>query len=259
MKGQPTRLSAAHPSNMDQIETLTGHRTLSPLIPGDRRFSLSKPFFVVVLTRVYEDAVVEDERKYRAPHIPAGYPGFSAGREDDSSGGAPESSVVHLISVLCTGPDTNNLYVTGSGLVANSLRRIQVPVLPALSVIPRGSWGDVARRFTMIRWIGSTTRKVFFLSADRRRLWRRPPRARMRALHKHADARRRDSCATPPRARRAMGCSWSRAGRAAAAQLHALLSHIDGDRHAQIGCALVAHVGRWVLLWAIRCAMEAGR
>ncbi|KZV31937.1 hypothetical protein F511_13376 [Dorcoceras hygrometricum] len=25
----------------------------------------------------------------------------------------------------------------------------------ALSVIPRGSWGDVARRFTMIRWIGS--------------------------------------------------------------------------------------------------------
>ncbi|KZV44660.1 Sel1-repeat containing protein [Dorcoceras hygrometricum] len=26
--------------------------------------------------------------------------------------------------------------------------------LPALSVIPRGSWGDVARRFTMIRWAG---------------------------------------------------------------------------------------------------------
>ncbi|KZT76680.1 protein LUTEIN DEFICIENT 5, chloroplastic [Dorcoceras hygrometricum] len=25
--------------------------------------------------------------------------------------------------------------------------------LQALSVIPRGSWGDVARRFTMIRWI----------------------------------------------------------------------------------------------------------
>ncbi|KZV43620.1 hypothetical protein F511_00171 [Dorcoceras hygrometricum] len=24
--------------------------------------------------------------------------------------------------------------------------------LQALSVIPRGSWGDVARRFTMIRW-----------------------------------------------------------------------------------------------------------
>ncbi|KZV43842.1 hypothetical protein F511_18899 [Dorcoceras hygrometricum] len=26
--------------------------------------------------------------------------------------------------------------------------------LQALSVIPRGSWGDVARRFTMIRWAG---------------------------------------------------------------------------------------------------------
>ncbi|KZV24198.1 hypothetical protein F511_09142 [Dorcoceras hygrometricum] len=26
--------------------------------------------------------------------------------------------------------------------------------LQALSVIPRGSWGDVARRFTMIRWVG---------------------------------------------------------------------------------------------------------
>ncbi|KZV18550.1 hypothetical protein F511_34889 [Dorcoceras hygrometricum] len=26
------------------------------------------------------------------------------------------------------------------------------PVSLALSVIPRGSWGDVARRFTMIRW-----------------------------------------------------------------------------------------------------------
>ncbi|KZV52864.1 DNA-directed RNA polymerase V subunit 1 [Dorcoceras hygrometricum] len=28
--------------------------------------------------------------------------------------------------------------------------------LQALSVIPRGSWGDVARRFTMIRWAGHT-------------------------------------------------------------------------------------------------------
>ncbi|KZV33006.1 hypothetical protein F511_24536 [Dorcoceras hygrometricum] len=26
--------------------------------------------------------------------------------------------------------------------------------LQALSVIPRGSWGDVSRRFTMIRWAG---------------------------------------------------------------------------------------------------------
>ncbi|KZV39017.1 G-type lectin S-receptor-like serine/threonine-protein kinase [Dorcoceras hygrometricum] len=28
----------------------------------------------------------------------------------------------------------------------------EVLVVLALSVIPRGSWGDVARRFTMIRW-----------------------------------------------------------------------------------------------------------
>ncbi|KZV23835.1 hypothetical protein F511_30589 [Dorcoceras hygrometricum] len=32
--------------------------------------------------------------------------------------------------------------------------------LKALSVIPRGSWGDVARRFTMIRWAGSVCRKA---------------------------------------------------------------------------------------------------
>ncbi|KZV32114.1 hypothetical protein F511_29558 [Dorcoceras hygrometricum] len=29
--------------------------------------------------------------------------------------------------------------------------------LQALSVIPRGTWGDVARRFTMIRWANSAT------------------------------------------------------------------------------------------------------
>ncbi|KZV44922.1 NADH dehydrogenase [Dorcoceras hygrometricum] len=33
--------------------------------------------------------------------------------------------------------------------------------LQALSVIPRGSWGDVARRFTMIRWAGSKQAKGF--------------------------------------------------------------------------------------------------
>ncbi|KZV29781.1 hypothetical protein F511_33523 [Dorcoceras hygrometricum] len=31
--------------------------------------------------------------------------------------------------------------------------------LQALSVIPRGSWGDVARRFTMIRWYGNQTKR----------------------------------------------------------------------------------------------------
>ncbi|KZV21255.1 hypothetical protein F511_25282 [Dorcoceras hygrometricum] len=34
------------------------------------------------------DAVIEDERQYRSPHLPAGYQGFSAGRGDDSAGGA---------------------------------------------------------------------------------------------------------------------------------------------------------------------------
>ncbi|KZV58148.1 hypothetical protein F511_02741 [Dorcoceras hygrometricum] len=33
--------------------------------------------------------------------------------------------------------------------------------LKALSVIPRGSWGDVARRFTMIRWVSP---KMWFRS-----------------------------------------------------------------------------------------------
>ncbi|KZV41894.1 acyl-CoA dehydrogenase-related protein [Dorcoceras hygrometricum] len=32
--------------------------------------------------------------------------------------------------------------------------------LQALSVIPRGSWGDVARRFTMIRWTAAAAAAV---------------------------------------------------------------------------------------------------
>ncbi|KZV06669.1 acyl-CoA dehydrogenase-related protein [Dorcoceras hygrometricum] len=43
--------------------------------------------------------------------------------------------------------------------------------LQALSVIPRGSWGDVARRFTMIRWATAPP-----LSQSRRRLVPPPPR-----------------------------------------------------------------------------------
>ncbi|KZV06836.1 hypothetical protein F511_45681 [Dorcoceras hygrometricum] len=39
--------------------------------------------------------------------------------------------------------------------------------LQALSVIPRGSWGDVARRFTMIRWATAAA------AADRRRRFSR--------------------------------------------------------------------------------------
>ncbi|KZV29127.1 hypothetical protein F511_40073 [Dorcoceras hygrometricum] len=42
--------------------------------------------------------------------------------------------------------------------------------LQALSVIPRGSWGDVARRFTMIRWAG---RRPFPPLISRRRRRRR--------------------------------------------------------------------------------------
>ncbi|KZV38056.1 acyl-CoA dehydrogenase-related protein [Dorcoceras hygrometricum] len=38
--------------------------------------------------------------------------------------------------------------------------------LQALSVIPRGSWGDVARRFTMIRWAEHAAAAA---AADRRR------------------------------------------------------------------------------------------
>ncbi|KZV40628.1 hypothetical protein F511_23424 [Dorcoceras hygrometricum] len=44
--------------------------------------------------------------------------------------------------------------------------------LQALSVIPRGSWGDVARRFTMIRW---TTAPPLSQSRRRRRLVPPPP------------------------------------------------------------------------------------
>ncbi|KZV29281.1 hypothetical protein F511_25046 [Dorcoceras hygrometricum] len=48
--------------------------------------------------------------------------------------------------------------------------------LQALSVIPRGSWGDVSRRFTMIRWATSIKQKASALPLplDHRRS---PPQA----------------------------------------------------------------------------------
>ncbi|KZV53989.1 hypothetical protein F511_10121 [Dorcoceras hygrometricum] len=49
--------------------------------------------------------------------------------------------------------------------------------LQALSVIPRGSWDDVARRFTMIRWAAAPS-----LLSKRRR--RRPPCATVAAVHR---------------------------------------------------------------------------
>ncbi|KZV45925.1 KH domain-containing protein [Dorcoceras hygrometricum] len=44
--------------------------------------------------------------------------------------------------------------------------------LQALSLIPRGSWGDVSRRFTMIRWVAPSVRPPPPLQASRHR---RPP------------------------------------------------------------------------------------
>ncbi|KZV22152.1 hypothetical protein F511_34582 [Dorcoceras hygrometricum] len=41
--------------------------------------------------------------------------------------------------------------------------------LQALSVIPRGSWGDVARRFTMIRWANQEFGRPSSPSTSRRR------------------------------------------------------------------------------------------
>ncbi|KZV49343.1 hypothetical protein F511_09250 [Dorcoceras hygrometricum] len=43
--------------------------------------------------------------------------------------------------------------------------------LQALSVIPRGSWGDVARRFTMIRWADSRTDNQLNVLSTRRGFW----------------------------------------------------------------------------------------
>ncbi|KZV37756.1 hypothetical protein F511_19824 [Dorcoceras hygrometricum] len=61
--------------------------------------------------------------------------------------------------------------------------------LQALSTIPRGSWGDVARRFPMIRWADLTlkhnTRRLPPLKMRRRR---RPPCAAAAA----ADRRRKN-------------------------------------------------------------------
>ncbi|KZV38596.1 hypothetical protein F511_09347 [Dorcoceras hygrometricum] len=54
--------------------------------------------------------------------------------------------------------------------------------LQALSVIPRGSWGDVSRRFTMIRWASPKFLSIHThgrpsYSADHTRRHRPPPRA----------------------------------------------------------------------------------
>ncbi|KZV13758.1 hypothetical protein F511_45070 [Dorcoceras hygrometricum] len=51
--------------------------------------------------------------------------------------------------------------------------------LQALSVIPRGSWGDVARRFTMIRWASPEFTSAASLSRISRR---RLPRAAAAAV-----------------------------------------------------------------------------
>ncbi|KZV31861.1 hypothetical protein F511_30063 [Dorcoceras hygrometricum] len=80
--------------------------------------------------------------------------------------------------------------------------------LQALSVIPRGSWGDVARRFTMIRW---TLRDGWPLECARSPLeaagvgdaWRRLGRRTLRA-------RRATSCALPPRILRGGGAAAGR-------------------------------------------------
>ncbi|KZV53443.1 triacylglycerol lipase 2 [Dorcoceras hygrometricum] len=58
--------------------------------------------------------------------------------------------------------------------------------LQALSVIPRGSWGDVARRFTMIRWAGPEFTKPPPLLSQTSRRHRRP-----RAATAAADLRRK--------------------------------------------------------------------
>ncbi|KZV55919.1 hypothetical protein F511_24813 [Dorcoceras hygrometricum] len=69
--------------------------------------------------------------------------------------------------------------------------------LQALSVIPRGSWGDVARRFTMIRWATSKLQN------------RRPSSQTSRT----AAAHRRASAVPPPSVRRVIGLVWITATR----------------------------------------------
>ncbi|KZV14230.1 copper transporter 1-like [Dorcoceras hygrometricum] len=46
--------------------------------------------------------------------------------------------------------------------------------MQALSVIPRGSWGDVARRFTMIRWAALTS-IVVVKNFDWKNAWKNSP------------------------------------------------------------------------------------
>ncbi|KZV37586.1 dynein heavy chain [Dorcoceras hygrometricum] len=53
--------------------------------------------------------------------------------------------------------------------------------LQALSVIPRGSWGDVARRFTMIRWTGDMMRKAEMMKSLKER--EADPEATSRSHH----------------------------------------------------------------------------
>ncbi|KZV56142.1 hypothetical protein F511_28808 [Dorcoceras hygrometricum] len=61
--------------------------------------------------------------------------------------------------------------------------------LQALSVIPRGSWGDVARRFTMIRWIRDSRTDTQLNVLSTRRGFRevRLPKSQQRSNREIAD------------------------------------------------------------------------
>ncbi|KZV53505.1 hypothetical protein F511_28680 [Dorcoceras hygrometricum] len=95
--------------------------------------------------------------------------------------------------------------------------------LQALSVIPRGSWGDVARRFTMIRWAGLLVQPdegVSELVVDRIGVnYRNLPRRvglliTVGARHKCQRDRKPKSGSPPRRARAVARATPSRAGRA---------------------------------------------
>ncbi|KZV13710.1 DNA-directed RNA polymerase V subunit 1 [Dorcoceras hygrometricum] len=121
--------------------------------------------------------------------------------------------------------------------------------LQALSVIPRGSWGDVARRFTMIRWCSLTKESRIWSwtglaylpqSTEKRRVLETPVGARHKCQRDRKNKIREITTGPPPHAAAPpiarMNARETRAGRAKGANAGRNSMRDDGWTCAS-GCA----------------------
>ncbi|KZV39256.1 hypothetical protein F511_14886 [Dorcoceras hygrometricum] len=80
--------------------------------------------------------------------------------------------------------------------------------LQALSVIPRGSWGDVVRRFTMIRWVYRQRDRDFIRGPDSENDNRQPLKCQFpREIGRSQASRCQQACGASMRAACGRGCA----------------------------------------------------